>query len=151
MQSEVIGIDKFGDVVVLDHIFCYPDGFKGATGSHFRPVPKSVYKECRLQRNVVIYLLSCGSDVCKNEAEAKRMWRDMKNYGELDSFLWDESYSHMHNVIREAFGYSEEEYPVIDCTGGGRVFSKESLETMEKIVCKPSVIEAIKKAEGIEC
>ena len=138
----IVGKDKHGDIIVLDYIFDH-----GAVGSIFRPVDKVEYRERRSRKAVVESLAMAGADVCESEREAIKLYQNMKAMGELDCFCFDESYRHMHAPIREAFKLSEEKYPIIECTGGGRVFSREM--DMEQIICEPEIMVAIKDAEGL--
>lgn len=146
----VVGKDKHGEIIVLDYIFKHDDGFKGAVGSIFRPIDKAEYRERRSRKAVVESLLTCGDeDFCKSERQAIKMYQDMKNMGELDDFCFDGSYWNMHEPIREAFKLTEKKYPILDCTGGGRIFSRETLQDMEQVVCPPEIITAIMEAEDI--
>jgi len=146
----VVGRDKNGEYIVLDYTFDDGKGFKGAVGSIFRAVDKAEYREVRSRKAVVETLLSCGDeDFCQSERQAIKMYQGMKNTGELDDFCFDRSYSNMHEPIREAFKLTEEKYPILDCIGGGRIFSRETLQDMEQVVCPPEIIAAIMEVEGI--
>ena len=38
--------------------------------------------------------------------------------------MFDDSYSNMWSEIRK-LGFNEEDYPIKECTGGGRIFEKD--------------------------
>lgn len=120
---------KYGELIgriddeyyFLDEIFEYGPDFKGATATVLRPVPKDEYDE--------------RSDPENLREEYRELWQQAVEHGDTDDGLddwmeyvdaapyWDDSGTQYHDRIRE-LGFSEEDYPVIECTGGGRSFDK---------------------------
>jgi hypothetical protein len=121
--NKVVHIED-GEIQVLDYTFIHSDSFKGATGSRFNAISKAEYKERTSRGYVVEHLLSAGFDNVKNQAQAVRMYQDLKNSGELDEFMFDHSYYELWDYLR-TFGYPESEYPIFECAGGGRMFNKD--------------------------
>ena len=135
------------DIIMLDYTFDHGDGFKGATGTLFSLVSKGEYEERTNRANI--------------EDEYKWLWQEAVQAGkyegsysdyvdklmeDVDSLVFDKSYSHMHNKIRKVLGVSEEYYPMITCTGGGRIFKHKN---DYEIVYRPDLIEVISQFETI--
>jgi hypothetical protein len=145
----IIGLSSCGDAVVLDDIFHHDDSFHGACGITFYAVPKSEYKDSMSRDSIVDSLMSCGMENCDTKSKAIKMYQQMKACGELEDFVYDASYTHMHEALRIAFDWPEKDYPIITCTGGGRMFNLETIADMQSIICDSSVIEEIMQVEDM--
>lgn len=128
--NEVVNIDKENnEILILDDVFEHSKTFKGATGSRFEAVSKAQYKETLKKANVIDYILESGivmvddKNISKNKAN--QIYKELKENNELDQFMFDLSHQFtMWDKIRE-FGYTEAEYPIFNCNGGGRCFNKD--------------------------
>ncbi len=110
-----------GEYYFLETTFKHSDSFKGATGTVLRPIPKHEWEERCNPENI--------------REENRDHWREAVSIGNTDDGLgdwmayndisepyFDDSYSEYWDALRK-LGISEEEYPVIECVGGGRSFS----------------------------
>lgn len=156
--NKVIGKESCGEIVVLDYIFDDGDGFKGAVGSMFDVVSKAQYDYEMDKENVIARIIDSGvledvtcdtEDYIVNE-KAELYYADIVNSGEIEELLYDLSYDAMHDEIREVYGLSEEDYPMITCVGGGRMFDKGFFDYFEPIEGVEELIQKIKAVEGIE-
>ena len=114
------------EITVLDDVFKYNDGFKGATGTKFEPISKAEYKERIKKDNVIERLIDCGH----LPEEFKRggynaLYKVMKENDELEDFMFDTSYSEMWDYLRKELNLTKEEAYIFNCTGGGRCFDKD--------------------------
>ena len=108
-----------GEIKVLDYSFIYDDNSKGLTGSTFVPISKAELKETIKKKNVIEFLSDC---LDKTQKEFEKMYKELKANDELVSFMFDLSYQNqVWNKLRE-LGYSEKEWPIFNCIGGGRCF-----------------------------
>lgn len=130
--NEILGRDEGGSVVVLDEVFEYDYGFKGATGTRFEIVSREEVEEAIETENFEdyareIWRMEVAEGVTESGLEE---WTEhyFETEEEKIGYLYDNSYSHMHPAIREAFNVPED--AVINCTGGGRMFPA-TLEGLE--------------------
>lgn len=113
-----------------EFVFCdytFEDGnFKGATGSVLRPVSQDEYDERTSESGLIDYLGELWPDAVSsgNTEMGKAEWCQYVYDADGDDTLWDMSYSNFWDQLR-AIGFPEDEYPVIECTGGGRCFSHD--------------------------
>lgn len=109
-----------------DYIFTHADDFKGATGSVLRPVSKAEYEERTSQEE----LEDRFSDVWReavasgSTTDSLSVWVEQAFDIDGDEMVFDLSYSRYWDQLRE-LGFNDEEYPLFECTGGGRCFSKD--------------------------
>lgn len=143
--NEIIARDEDGTIIMLDYVFDHGDGFKGATGTRFELVSKERYEEETSEeyvRDNYGYLwqeaVQHGNYKGSEEDYIRELMQD------VDTLVYDDSYSFMHDAIREKLGVTEEEYPIITCTGGGRMFDKDS---NYPTVYRPDLLEIIHKYE----
>lgn len=111
------------EYIILDYIF-EDKNFKGATGTRLRPVPKSEYDERmspEYQREYMRELWEMAVQEGRTD-DGLDDWIEYQDLGE--DWVFDLSYMHEYWPQIRALGYSEEDYPVIECTGGGRCFTK---------------------------
>lgn len=122
--NEILGRDKYGSVIVLDEVFDYGDGFKGATGSVFEIVSREEVNEVIGAEHFKEY----SREIWQADVEAGATELGLEEwishyFGREDhriDYMYDNSYSHLHPAIREAFNIPED--AVITSTGGGRMF-----------------------------
>ena len=126
--NKVVNFDKENnEVIVLDGVFKYNDGFKGATGSIFEPVTRERYDEV-LEMDVdeiADYLIDAGFELPECQKGGFIGWAsDFTNDDRL-SLFFDLSYTELHKYIREQIGLTEDEAYMFNCIGGGRCFDNE--------------------------
>ena len=126
--SKIVNFDEdTKEITVLDGIFKYEDGFKGATGSKFEPVSRDEYEDRTDEDNFVEYLIGSGIDLPDNfkrsgfEGLAKAMIAN----DEVKDFVFDTSYDELWDYLREELNLSEDEAYIFNCIGGGRCFDKD--------------------------
>ena len=115
--------EKDGEFYFCDYIFKHTDGFKGATGSILRPISKGEYEE----RTTLEYLLDSYEDIWRESVSDGSTTQGLEDWCQHvsdidgDEAFFDLSYPELWEQLRD-LGYSEKEYPVFECTGGGRCF-----------------------------
>ena len=126
--NKIVNFDEdTKEITVLDGIFKYEDGFKGATGSKFEPVSRDEYEDRTDEDNFVEYLIDSGIDLPDNfkrsgfEGLAKAMIAN----DEVKDFVFDTSYDELWDYLREELNLSEDEAYIFNCIGGGRCFDKD--------------------------
>ena len=126
--NKIVNFDEdTKEITVLDDIFKYKDGFKGATGSKFEPVSRDEYEDRTDEDNFVKYLIDSGIDLPDNfkrsgfEGLAKAMIAN----DEVKDFVFDTSYNELWEYLREELNLSEDEAYIFNCIGGGRCFDKD--------------------------
>ena len=126
--NKIVNFDEdTKEITVLDGIFKYEDGFKGATGSKFEPVSRDEYEDRTDEDNFVEYLIDSGIDLPDNfkrsgfEGLAKAMIAN----DEVEGFVFDTSYNELWDYLREELNLSEDEAYIFNCIGGGRCFDKD--------------------------
>ena len=126
--NKIVNFDEdTKEITVLDGIFKYEDGFKGATGSKFEPVSRDEYEDRTDEDNFVEYLIDSGIDLPDNfkrsgfEGLAKAMIAN----DEVEGFVFDTSYDELWEYLREELNLSEDEAYIFNCIGGGRCFDKD--------------------------
>ena len=126
--NKIVNFDEdTKEITVLDGIFKYEDGFKGATGSKFEPVSRDEYEDRTDEDNFVEYLIDSGIDLPDNfkrsgfEGLAKAMIAN----DEVKDFVFDTSYDELWEYLREELNLSEDEAYIFNCIGGGRCFDKD--------------------------
>lgn len=125
--KKVVNISEAGEITVLDYVFDHGDGFKGATGSKFYPVSREEYEERTDLEYITEYLIDSGLELPEDfkrggfDAWAKAI----KQAGEDGTFMFDQSYSELWDMLREVSGLNEDEAFIFECVGGGRCFDKD--------------------------
>lgn len=123
---EVVNIDKeSNEIIMLDYLFDDKDGFKGATGTRFEPVSKDEYEERMEDENLIEYLIDSGMDLPKDYKRTgfEGLVNDM-DFSDKESMVFDTSYREHWDKLR-SHGYPESEYPIFNCSGGGRMFDNK--------------------------
>jgi len=121
--NKVVNIAEDGEITVLDGVFNYKDGFKGATGSKFYPVSKDEYNDAIEDENVIDYLVDSGIELSvyqKRNGFAGCV--EQMDENEKSSLMFDTSYSELWDYLREECNLSEDEAYIFNCVGGGRCF-----------------------------
>jgi len=110
----------------LNYFFNHNDDFKGATGTILRPVSKEEYIEIT-EDNAEEYLEENWRMAVQggNTTDGLSDWVEYVKRMDGDGAFFDLSYSEYWEQLR-AIGFDEEDYPVIECRGGGRCFGKET-------------------------
>lgn len=130
--NEILGRDEPGSVIVLDEVFDYGDRLKGATGTRFEIVSREEVEEAIDTENFEGYIHEIWQMEVAEGVTTSGLEGWIEHYfgteEEKIEYLYDDSYSHMHPAIREAFDVPED--AVINCTGGGRMFP-DALEGLE--------------------
>lgn len=126
--NKIVNFDEdTKEITVLDGIFKYEGGFKGATGSKFEPVSRDEYEDRTDEDNFVEYLIDSGIDLPDNfkrsgfEGLAKAMIAN----DEVKDFVFDTSHNELWDYLREELNLSEDEAYIFNCIGGGRCFDKD--------------------------
>ena len=125
--NKIVNFDKeTNEITMLDYIFQH-GGFKGATGTKFEPITKSEYKERMQKDNAIEYLVDSGIDLPENYKRNgfNGLYKAMKQNNELESFIFDTSYSEMWDKIRIELKLSKNDAFIFNCIGGGRCFDKD--------------------------
>ncbi len=117
------------EFVFLDYVFRHSDGFHGATGTRMRPISKSEYEDRTDRDNLKEYYEDIWRDMVSNRKtdEGLEDWIEtVIRIDGVEETAFDTSYwnSPMWDAIRKK-GYPEDEYPVFECSGGGRCFDKK--------------------------
>lgn len=126
--NKIVNFDKeTNEITMLDYIFKHEYGFKGATGTKFEPITKSEYKERMKKDNVIEYLVDSGIDLPENYKRSgfNGLYKALKQHNELESFIFDTSYSEMWDKIRTELKLSKNDAFIFNCIGGGRCFDKD--------------------------
>lgn len=120
---QVVNIDKENnEIIMLDYVFNHGNDFKGATGTRFEPVSKAEYEQRMEDEEIIEYLIDSGMEL--PDAFKRTGFEGLVNamdYEEKENLMFDTSYREHWDKLR-AYGYPESEYPIFNCTGGGRMF-----------------------------
>ena len=125
-------IGRAGDeIYVLDYTFddtMHGKPFRGAVGSVFRAVSREEREERTSPEALKERLREPWQEACKNGCEERSLAEYCQNVKDTDGtdFIFDLSYCGMWPEIRKAYPkYKDEEaFPIFECTGGGRCFSR---------------------------
>ena len=123
--NKVVNIAEDGEITVLDYIFDYENGSRGAVGYWFYPVSKKLYKQ---QTTIEALADKLEQIVPEGVGEipygnTTRWAEAIKNEGKEMEFAFDISYSHLWDYLREETALSEDEAYIFECVGGGRCFN----------------------------
>jgi hypothetical protein len=149
--NTIIGIDQYESIIVAEDSFQHRDGYHGFTGASFVLVNREEYERrtstdelAEKYADVYTEMIRDGqlSDTSLNDF-AKQQFA---MYG--DEAVFDMSFCELEDSIREHFGLSEEEYPVIECIGCGRMFHDFVFTDMRYV--NPDAEECIKAIYNFE-
>ena len=126
---EVVNIDEdTKEITILDYVFDDKNGLKGATGSKFEPISKNEYKERISEDNIIDYIIDSGIITAPNESLLRKfaevMYYEMSEEEKIDC-AFDTSYKEKWDDVLRPHGFSEDEYPIFNCVGGGRCFDSD--------------------------
>jgi len=138
--NKVVNFDKeTKEITVLEGLFEYKDGFKGAVGSVFEPISKAYYDEVM-------------EEYLNNPQAVSEYWNDNigepLTYNEYEAIANDEddvirlcggldySYGELWDYLREELKLNEEEAYMFNCIGGGRCFTKDFQGNFNKELSK---------------
>ena len=142
--NEILGRDEHGSVIVLDEVFDYGDGFKGATGTRFEIVSREEVEEAIEPENFEAYVYEHWQMEVAEGVTTSGLEGWIEHYFETEEakieYLYDNSYSRLHPAIREAFDVPED--AVINCPGGGRIFP-DALEGLDWLPGKREQFEQV--------
>lgn len=123
-------VGRIGDVYYfLDYVFKHDDGLQGATGTKLSPISKQEYYNRTDPDNI----RDRYEDIWRETVIARKTEEGLDDWinsvieaDGAEECAFDTSYwnSDMWTQLRE-LGFNEEEYPVFECTGGGRCFSND--------------------------
>lgn len=115
-----------GEITVLDYVFDDGNGWKGATGTIFRPISREQYDEDTTFENIREQLKEM-SDLPKEywDGGYNEWTQAIIDNGETENVLYDTSYEELWDNLREELGLDEDSAYIFDCCGGGRCFSKD--------------------------
>ena len=124
--NKIVDIAEDNQITVLDYVFDHGDGFKGATGSNYYPVTEneiqdriSEYEDDDTEL-LCYYAENFGEltpEMIRNVDSSRESLIELFFDNSIDSNLEHEK------EIRKYF--PEEDFPIIECVGGGRCFDKD--------------------------
>lgn len=117
--NKIVDVAEDGEIKVLEYVFTYGDEMRGATGHSFYPVSKSYFKERTKKSEVISFLMDCGIET---KTEANAIYSEAKGNDNLDSLVFDTSYSNLWDYLRTELNLSENDAFIFECVGGGRLF-----------------------------
>lgn len=122
--NKIVNFDEeTREITLLDGVFQYEDGFKGATGTTFEPITEEQIQE-RLEglEGDDIELLCYYAE---NFGEVTvEMIRGVDSSREaLIELFFDQSYCYLGDYLRESLNL--EDIVLFNCIGGGRCFDKD--------------------------
>lgn len=136
--GEVVGVTESGEVYILDYTFDSGagDGFKGAVGTHMRPVTRAEYEEATEQEA----LEERFEDVWQMMAGDGRTTESLADFAarafavdgdeavfDLSNYEYWEDAEYYVRMLNDRAGNPlyelDEEIVLFDCNGGGRCFS----------------------------
>lgn len=120
--GKVVNVSEDGQITVLDSVFRYNDGFKGAVGSKFYPVSEEEYEERTTKEAIIEYLFDA---IDEDEEYIENMAEEIIGNGLEGETMFDNSYPEYWDEMRKELGLSEEDAFIFDCVGGGRCFDKD--------------------------
>lgn len=143
---KVVNYDKENrEITVLDYVFndtMHEKPFNGATGSKFDIISKAEYKERMKKSNIIDYLKS-ASEFPMDFDSFNEWYKAIKDANELETVIFDNSYSHLHDYIRAELKLNKTEAYIFSCSGGGRCFKKGFKGNIN-----PELSEVINQFEG---
>lgn len=156
---EIVGINKQGELVVLEDIFQYGDnGLKGATGFTMRPLTQEEIDERNEPSELKEYwqqAVEAGTteDSLEDWTELAKSELGERQYFPFDdnSFRYDtdNAYSKLSDenkaIIDKEFGEIEKDFVDYDCVGCGRCLPTDHKDY--RVLLRPDLHELIVKAE----
>lgn len=134
VYDKIVNVSEDGEITVLNDIFEYPDGMKGATGSKFYAVSKEEYEEKTDRDEITEYLIDSGMELPENFKRGgfNEMVDAIIANNEEGSVMFDQSYIEIWDYLRKELKLTENEAFIFNCVGGGRCFDKNFKGTHNK-------------------
>jgi hypothetical protein len=138
-----------GTFIFCDDLFSHGDDFQGATGTVMRLVTVEEYNERTDPDEIEEYLRDIWQEQVRAGAteESLKKWAADAYATDGDDLLFDQSYAHTYGQQLRDIGYTEERYPVVECIGGGRIFSREESRKYEHVYAE-GLLKLIIDVEG---
>lgn len=145
--NKPVGI-KDGSIYFLNYVFSCSDDFRGATGTVLDPITSNYIESITIEdwieysRDLWKAAVETGSTVASLEDYAKLIQED----SEISGLLYpghDDSYSELYD---EAKKYFDSDVETFNCSGGGRCFNLELLNSFDKVIDQ-DLIDLIKSYE----
>jgi hypothetical protein len=148
--NKIVNVAEDGEITVLHYIFfdtMHGEPFNGATGHKFYPVSREQYEERTEREYVIDYLIDAGLELPEQYKRGgfEALYDAMEANNEIDSLMFDTSYSELWDYMREALNLTEDQAVIFDCVGGGRCFEKGFKGNFN-----PELSAEINKAEGLK-
>ena len=141
--NKVVNYDnETGEITLLDYVFS-DNNFCGATGTKFIPVSKTEYKERTSKKNVIEQILEVGVPESFQLTGANGCYKAMKENNEIESFIFDTSYSELWDYLRMELKLNNTNAFIFQCVGGGRCFENDFNGNVN-----PELSEIIRKFES---
>lgn len=112
------------EIVVLDEVFTYDDGKKGATGYIFEPISRERYEEETSFENLRAYLKDASELPEEYEDGGYNAWTQAIIDNNEEGCIYDLSFSNLWDEIRNELGLDEEDAYVFNCISCGRIFNE---------------------------
>lgn len=125
IYNKLVG-EKNGEYYFCDYIFDDGKGFKGATATILVPVSKEEYDERTSLEGAKERFEDLWRETVKDGGTEDSLedWCQSIIDTDGDDAFFDFSGCNLWEQLRDKF--PEDEYPVFECIGGGRSFSKEN-------------------------
>jgi hypothetical protein len=151
--NDCVGVDSEGDYIFLDNTFEHSEDFRGAVGTTLSLVGKENYEYTKTIEGMLDYGWKERWETAVADDQTEEgltSWlQDILSMASDDDFFdtsnWSEGQALIETLVRAGL-IEEDDYPITECSGGGRMFRNN---TKFDIVYRPDLIEVINKAEGI--
>jgi hypothetical protein len=147
--NKVIGKTADGDFYCCEDIFRYSDNFKGATGTVLRPVSLAEYENAENPDNPDTRdrFLDLWKEVVQAGCTENGFddWLKMLLATDFPECSFDVGGDAFWDEIRKIESdLTEEKFPIFDCIGCGRIFSKDK---KFEIIYEPEILKQILRSE----
>jgi hypothetical protein len=145
--NKPVGI-KDGSIYFLNYVFDHSDNFRGATGTVLDPITTN-YIESITTEDWIEYsrdLWRSAVETNSTEASLEDYAKLIEDDSEMSGLLYpghDDSYSEFHDEAKKHFDSNVETF---NCSGGGRCFNLELLNSFDKVIDQ-DLIDLIKSYE----
>ena len=145
--NKPVGI-KDGSIYFLNYVFDHSDNFRGATGTVLDPITSNYIEKITTEdwteysRDLWKSAVETNSTEDSLEDYAVKIKNESESYGQLFPGH-DDSYSEFHEEAKKHFDSNVETF---NCSGGGRCFNLELLNSFDKVIDQ-DLIDLIKSYE----
>ena len=124
--NKIVNIADDNEIIILNYVFSHGDNFKGATGSKYYPVTEEEIQSRISEfegddKELLIYMAENFGNLDRNMIENVDSSREALIELFFDNSI-DSNPDHKEEIRKH---FSVDEYPLIDCVGGGRCFEKD--------------------------